>query len=1073
MTCWGNSLSQTTKLNMSLKNVPVQEVLLLIEEQTDFYFLYQDNVFQKGQKVTIESKNESLEGILQQLSQQTGVRYEISDRQIILKEKGNNLFFAQQKEKTVSGSVSGKGGEAIPGATVVVKGTNNGTITDLNGKFVLPKVPSNAVLMISFVGMKAQEFVVGDQTVFNVIMEEEAIGIDEVVAIGYGTIRKSDLTGSVTSVKSEELVSRPVPTIASALQGLASGVLVRTQSAAPGGKSSIVIRGINSVESEAGPLFVVDGIPMSDISSIAPEDIESLEILKDAAATAIYGSRGSNGVILISSKKGKAGKTLISYSGRYTYETLQKTLDLMNGEEFATVYSEYEKAKKPTLAPENVWYNGSAYDRPTPEQAGEGTDWWDVLTRPGHVQNHQIGISGGSERSTFSASLNYLDQIGMMVGGNYKRFTMRVSNTYEITPWLSSGLDIYITRSYLNSSGENTSMEGQGGTVNAIFKMSPAQKVYTESGDYQPNTLPGTQTNENPLAMALEQTNATRIQKTTGNFYLNFKPTKDLSFKVSAGGISNEGKTYFHNPSTTYYGKLVNGVARLTSNINSYFINENILTYKKTFGSQRINVDAGFTYEQNIYEDFSASTSNYFTDVFKYNNLGAGNLVATPSSSKTKWSLASGLGRINYVLKEKYLLTLVGRYDGCSKFGQGNKWAFFPSVAGAWRVSEESFMNGLEWMTNVKIRASYGTTGNSNIGLYQSLATFTQGNYPFGTTINPGVYLNRLENKDLKWETTVSSNLGVDMRLFDKVNLTVEGYVKKTNDLLMNVNLIETSGQQTALRNVGSLENKGLDISADAVIIDRELKWKAKGSLYLNRNKIIELNGDASQAWRIGKPLGVIRGYILDGILATQEDLDNYLGFDGKPMNGAKLGDYRIIDSNKNGKIDGEDQDIICDPNPDFTYSLGNEFSYKNFSLNIFIYGSQGNQIFNHTARYLTNIQTLRNNLLRDVYNNYWTPERTTNVKYAALGSSTAQQPVIENGSFLRVQNIMLSYNLLLKRIFHSARVYVSAQNLLTITEYSGFDPDISSDTDNNSFGNDRASYPMPKSVTFGVDITL
>lgn len=985
-------------------------------------------------------------------------------------------MIAQAQNQKVSGRVTGSDGSDLPGVTVSLRGTSTGTITDGKGSYQLTVPSGQETLVFSFIGMKTVEKPINNQGVINVQLVEDVIGLEEVIAVGYGTMRKSDLTGSITTVKSESLTMRPTPTIASALQGQASGVLVRTQSAAPGGGSSITIRGINSVQSGSGPLFVVDGIPLSNINSIAPEDIESLEVLKDASATAIYGSRGSNGVILITSKKGKKGKTSISYNARYTMESMPKDIKLMNGQEFADFYTEYERTKNPNITQEQIWYNGSAYDRPTPEQAGAGTNWWEALTRSGQVQNHQLAISGGSDKNTFSVSLNYLDHEGMFIGGDYRRFGLRTSNTYEVTNWLSAGLDIYITRSVENSSGENTAMEGHDGTVNAVYKMSPAQKIYNEDGTYAANTMPGTQTMENPIALAKEQTDANRSQRAFGNFYLDFKPVKDLSIKISAGGDANERKSFLYNPTSTIYGGMANGIAQLSSNIDSYFINENIITYKKQIDVHRFDVVAGLTYEQNIFESFRASSSDFFTDAFKFNNLGAGNVIDRPASNKNKWSLASGLGRFNYSLSDKYLLTLSGRYDGSSKFGEGNKWGFFPSAALAWRVSEESFMQSLDWLSFMKVRGSYGSTGNANIGLYQSLATFAIGNYPLGTAIQPGVYIDGLENKDLKWETTTTGDLGVDFGIFNKVNITIDAYYKKTSDLLMNVSLIETSGQLKALRNVGSLENKGLEFSADAVVVDRAIKWKVKGDIYTNKNKILTLNNDATQEWKIGESLGVIRGYVLDGILGTQADLDNYKGADGIVMNGARLGDYRIVDTNKDGKISGEDQDIICDPNPDFTYSLNNELSYKNFSLSVFIYGTQGNQIQNITATFLTNLLTVRNNMNKDVINNYWTPEHTTGVKYAALNSNTytsAGHRTVENGSFLRVQNIMLSYNLPLKQIFKNARIYASAQNLLTISDYSGFDPDISSDTGNQNFGTDRASYPLPKSVTFGIDITL
>lgn len=489
---------------------------------------------------------------------------------------------AQAQNQKVTGKVTGSDGLALTGVTVSIKGTTTGTITDLKGTYQLTIPSGNATLVFSFIGMKTVEKTTNNQGVINVQLEEDIIGIEEVVAVGYGTMKKSDLTGSISSVSSEDLTMRPTPTIASALQGQASGVMVRTQSAAPGGGSSITIRGINSVQSGSGPLFVVDGIPLSNIDAIAPEDIESLEVLKDASATAIYGSRGSNGVILITSKKGKKGKTNISYSARYTSESMPKQIGLMNGQEYASFYTEYEKVKNPKITEAQIWYNGSAYDRPTPEQAGEGTNWWNALTRTGQVQNHQLAINGGSDKNTYSVSLNYLDHEGMFIGGDYKRFGLRTSNTYEIANWLSAGLDLYITRSMENTSGENTAMEGQQGTVNAVYKMSPAQKIYNEDGTYAENTLPGTQTRENPIALANDQTNATRVQRAFGNFYLDFKPVKDLSVKISAGGDANERKVFFYNPTTTIYGALAKGSASLQSNIDSYFINENIVSYKNS-----------------------------------------------------------------------------------------------------------------------------------------------------------------------------------------------------------------------------------------------------------------------------------------------------------------------------------------------------------------------------------------------------------------------------------------------------------------------------------------------------------
>ncbi len=1074
-----DSYSQITKLTLDIKDVKISDALKEIENKSEFFFLYSPKLIDVERRVDLVADNAPIKDILDDIFGST-VKFAVYDRQIILTAANQPVLNIENQQKSIKGKVTDKSGEPLPGVSIIVTGTTIGTITDLSGDFSISPPTGSKSLSISFMGMQTQVIDIGTSDVINVTLAESETVLDEVVVVGYGTVKKSDLTGSITTVKAKDLTMRPVPTIASALQGQAAGVLVRTQSSAPGGTSSVTIRGINSVMSGSEPLYVVDGIPLQDINSIAPENIESLEVLKDASSTAIYGSRGANGVILITSKKGKSGKPVVTYGTYYSIEKMPTGNELMNAEEFTTLYTEWELNRNPNLTPAQLWYNGSSYDRPLPQNAGIGTDWWKETTQTGHAMNQQFSVSGGGEKNTYSVSLNYLDHKGIIKGGDYNRFDVRTSNTYEINDWVNAGLDLYITRSMKNSSGENTWLELNTGTINAIIKMTAAQSVYAPDGSYQKNTLPGSQTWENPVALANELTDAVRGQRAFGNFYLNIKPLKDLNFKISAGGDANERKTMYYNPSTTIYGGLSKGSALLESNIDSYFITEEILTYKKQIGENRFDLLGGFTYEQSVYENMGGASSNYFTDSYEYNNLAAGSVFDKPYSLKTKWSLASFLGRVNYALKDKYLVSLSGRYDGSSKFGEGNKWGFFPSVAAAWKISDEIFMQDIKWLSNAKLRGSYGSVGNSNIGLYRSLATYTIGNYPIGQAINPGVYATGLENTELKWETTVTAEIAVDFRLFDRVNFTIDAYSKKTNDLLMFVSLIETSGMLTALRNVGELQNRGFEFSADAVVVDKAVVWRIKGDIFTNKSKILKLNGDASQAWKIGQPLGAERGPLIDGIFETQEDLDNYIGADGKVMNGAKLGDYRTVDTNKDGKISGEDNVIIYDPNPRFTYSISNDISYKRFSLNFFTYGTYGNQIRNITGGYLTNLSTIRNNLSKDIVGNYWSTSHPTGVKYPKPGTATTS-PVIEDGTFLRIQNIVLSYSIPIKKV-KSARVYVSGQNLITLTDYSGYDPDVTSPAgvkvgtgvvSNTTIGYDNASYPTPKVVTFGLDLTF
>jgi TonB-linked SusC/RagA family outer membrane protein len=1090
------SYSQNTKLTLDLNNVPVKEVLKAIEDQSEFLFFYQEKHVDLNRQVTLHVNDQDVESILDQLFAGTDNIYVINDRQIILgiapryelekqmlSLKGKvKTVIEQPQQKEITGRVTDTDGLPLPGVSVVVKGTTIGTVTNNDGEFSL-SIPLDAeTLQFSFVGMRTQEIPIEGRTTFTVVMEEETIGIDEVVAVGYGTMKKSDLTGSVVSVNSEELLKRPTTNLGQALQGKASGVLVRTTSAAPGGGVNITIRGHNSVNSGSQPLYVVDGIPLGDINTIPVEDIKSVEVLKDASSTAIYGARGANGVILVTTKKGTLrAKPQITYSTRFTLQTIPGDLNLMNGEEFATFYTEWELAQDPGLDPSNVWYNGSSYDRPLPSEVGEGTDWFDAITRNGMIQNHLVSVSGGSEKNTYSMSVSYLDHKGLMISGEYDRINIKSSLTSEITDWLDSGLDLFLSRSVEANSGENTGMEGRGGIINQAIKMSPALPIYTEDGDYQINNLPATQTLENPVAQAKEQENFQRLNRAFGNVYLNVKPIKDLSVRFSVGGDIRNNKNYYYDPSTTQYGRLSNGSASLNVNDNTYIINENIATYKKEFGIHKLDIVGGFTYEQEVYESLGASATDFFTDAYLYNNLAAATTYGTPQSWKTKWSLASGLGRINYVLAGKYLLTATGRYDGSSRFGEGNKWGFFPSFAGAWRISEESFMQSLDdWLTYGKLRASWGETGNQNIGLYNSLATFGLANYPIGNKIAPGVAANRLANPDLKWETTQTFNVGFDLGLYNRVTLNFDYYKKKTLDLLLGVSLIETSGFNSITMNTGELENEGWELSVDARVIDKELKWNTTASIFQNRNKITKLV-DPTQDWKIGHPTGADRGYIIDGIIRNQEELDAYSDPDGVPISGARIGEYRKVDLNGDYKITGEDQDIIFNPEPDFSFSWNNELSWKDFTLSMFLYGNVGGQIKNETKSYMVNLKNVRNNMSREllyiengeVIRNFWTPENQ-DAKYPRLGAEEPPtQIIVEDGTFLRIQDLMLSYNLPFKNIFTQSSIYFSVQNLVTITNYSGWDPDVSSVNTNTDYGIDRASHPVPRSFTMGLNITF
>lgn len=1084
--------SQATKFSFEIKNKKVEDVLRQIEAESEFRFFYQREQVDVERKVNLNVENQSVEAILAQLFAGQEVVVDVrQDNLILIKtnvmpyQTAGNTYPAQQ-QRTVSGKVTDTTGQPLPGVTVLVKGTTNGTITDNNGNYSLGNISSSAMLVFSFVGMRSQEIAVGNQTNINVTMQEETIGIDEVVAIGYGTMKKSDLTGSISSVKAEDIKDRPITTVAQALQGKASGVLVRTNSAAPGSKLTVNIRGQNSLKSDSGPLYIVNGLPLDDISFIPPEEIQSIEILKDGSSTAIYGSRGANGVILVTTKKGKNGKTQISYNFRTSIEKLSHGLNLMNAEEFAKIYSEWQQMLNPNISQSSLWFNGSTLDRPLPNEAGKGTDWFKEVTRTGMMNNHRININGGSTNNTYSISLHYLEHKGVVLGSSFNRLGVNVSNQFDVFEWLNAGIDAFVTNSDRNSSDENTIITNSGAStqsvIHAAAKMSPATPVYTKEGLYYQNSLPASVTLENPVASANEVEDITKTFTAFGKLYFEFNPIKNLNIRLSGGANRSIGKTYFYNPSTTIYGKIKGGEAKLGENSVMYLINENTISYNAVLNQvHKLDVLAGFTYEKEVEESFSNSATGFFTDFYKYNKLQAANTYGAPNSNKAQWQLASFINRLNYVYNQKYLFTFTSRYDGSSKFGGSNKWGYFPSVALAWRVSEEPYMKPFKDLSNLKIRTSLGTTGNSNIGLYQSLPSFNLANYSLGRSVHPGVAAGRLENRNLKWETTRIVNLGIDATLMKKINIVFDLYKKETDDLLYSVPLIETSGYSSTLRNVGSLENRGIEISVNTPIIDRNLKWEIGGMISLNRNKITQLTGDASLDWRIGNPLGAKRGYRVDGIINDQEELNGYVNKEGKPINNAKLGDWKIIDVNDDGKINSDDMknEIIFDPNPDVSFSISNEFLYKNFALSIFFQGMYGNQLINrNNAWFFTALDQIRSNLSKDVLNNYWRPDRNYDVKYARLGSSTysqiyEQNGFAEDGSFLKLQNISVSYQWPIRKINTNLKLYVSAENVFTITNYSGFDPDVTSTTENDDFGIDQNSYPMPRNYTLGIELTF
>jgi len=1040
------------------------------------------------------------------------------------------IAYAQGRQ--VTGTVtSTEDGQPVPGATVMEKGTSNGTITSTTGSFALT-IQEGATLVFSFVGMTTQEIPVGSSAVIDVIMEPDYARLDEVVVIGYGSMKKSDLTGAVASITSEEIETVPIVSMEQAMSGKLAGVDVIQSSHAPGGGITVRIRGGNSINSKVEPLYVIDGMPiysdnsqiptngpndgvipqMNLLAGLNPADIERIEVLKDASSTAIYGARGANGVVLITTKRGTAGSPLIEYSTYFGIQNIRNKIELLDAYQFATLHN--EKSVNQGQVPQFTgdYFQGEYFGTPEEYQQGfytdtlgnrvnlPDTDWLDEILQTGNIMNHQLSLSGGNEATRYAISANYFKNEGVVIGGGFNRISLRTNLDTKVNNWLEFGNNL----SYSNSRSKNAGSESglqwlNGGTISAAIKAWPVFSPYDEEGNISPsagvNTLRG-----NPVAYAKEAKNELANNRLVENLFAVVDIMDGLTLRISGGLdlVTIERNRYF--PTSTYSGSLSNGDASKNYHKSTNWLNENILTYTKSFGVHNVDVVAGFTIQQEVAEGHGVAAQDFPSDVYQDNNIGAGAIQDIPGwSYKNKWSMASWLGRINYNLMDKYLITLTGRADGSSKFGADNKWAFFPSAALAWRISQEDFMQSIGFLSNLKLRGSYGRTGNSEIGLYNSLAMLGVMSYPFGDSYkSPGVGPARLANPDLKWETTDQFDVGLEFGFIDnRLNFLVDGYYKKTTDLLLAVNLMGTSGYvdpgfgaSTHLRNIGSLENKGLEITANYDVFVGDFKWKISGNIYWNRNKILELTEGGAITLSeggidkhggtvyldVGLPVGVWRGPVMDGIFNDQAEVDAYVNGEGNPIQpGAEPGDVKFKDVDGDGDYDGEDLDIIGDPNPDYIFGITNTFSYKNFDLNIFIKGSQGNDI--NAPHYVHARQTTMSNgnLSADMWDR-WTPENTdTDIPKMGANYGFPNYQVFD-GSYVRIKNVRLTYHIPAQKIswLKNAQVYVNVENLATFTDYPGFDPEV------NSAGQ-RAwqrgialnPYPSQRTFLFGIKIGL
>jgi TonB-linked SusC/RagA family outer membrane protein len=995
-------------------------------------------------------------------------------------------------QETISGKVIDESGESLIGVTVLVQGTVKGTVTDINGDFSLAAA-SDAVLEFSYIGFESQAVPVDGRTTINVTLLPGATALDEVVVVGYGSVQKSDVTGSVASVKAEDLQAFPVLNAGQALQGRAAGVVVQTQNGGePGADISIRVRGSTSLNASSDPLVVVDGF----VGAAFPQqnDIASIEILKDASATAIYGSRGSGGVILVTTKKGKRGKVTLELNSTYSSQQTTNRLDLLDASGFA----EYQNMIR-TNSGDAPYAQGPA-----------NTDWQDEIYRNGSTQNHQASVSGGSDNVNYYVSGTYFGQNGIIVNSDFEKIQFLANVDIQVNDRLKIGINSIASRSEQNgvstqSTGSDPvgSVNGGGDDVVALaFRFAPDVGRFDENGNFSQNTV-GDDI-ENPWAVATQIDNEIKTDNARTNLYADLRIIEGLNFKTTLGYRTQNSTEGYFKPQTFL---LSAGGAFLESIKRTGILNENYLTYTRSIGRGNLTALAGHSYQKNTTEAVEAGARGLLTDAFSWYNLEAGQIDQRFVDSRFAESeIESVFGRLNFDWDNKYLITATVRRDGASNFAANNKYAVFPSVAVGWKISKEKFLVNSQTISTLKLRASYGLTGNQAIGPYESLATYrVQPPSEVGGTF--GVDLARENNPDLRWETSYQTNVGLDIGLFEnRISFTVDYYNIDTEDLLAidrASNFYLGTTDLDVLKNVGSINNRGFEFSLTSNNVNSEnLRWTSNINLSINRSEVVELSagaqllgsgapgyfaGGTTYILREGEPIGLFWGLDYKGVyqggaipegtaLKGQSFDDNGDPIPGEPL----FAEVADEEGNFNGMIDDNDRQIIGDPNPDFTFGFTNTFTYRNFDLNIFFQGAVGGDIYNLTAVQLYNGDS---NGLTDVLNS-WTPENTdTDIPRAVIRGRERSSRFVEDGSYVRLKNVALAYNMpsrIIQRLgFSSARLSVSAQNLLTFTNYSGLDPEVSyfgsggesRGDDNVIQGHDFGNYPNLRSITFGVNL--
>ena len=1130
-----NVISQNSKIKIDTdKTISVDQAFDLIMEQTDYNFFYEEELFKDFSKIFVRKGTVKADKLLKRILSQGDFNIEVSvDKVITIKKKTPNITKEKEQQIQVSGIIKDASGEPLPGASILEKGTTNGTETDFDGNFSLTVSDENATLVVSYIGYTIQEVALNGKTSLEVTLQEDAAKLDEIVLVGYGSVRKGDVSTSVGVVDADELADQLTTGFDQAITGKAAGVQVLQTSGSPGGNVSIRVRGSASIGASNDPLYVIDGVPLSGsskssggktsqyetdtnpLNSINTNDIESIQILKDAAAAAIYGSRGSNGVILITTKKGKSGKLKINYSSNFGIQSVSKKIDLLDAYQASQItlearnntYQDYLDKNNLTgssndsnLVREGKGAPSASFipNEILPYLAGTpgltNTDWQDEIFRSATYTNHTLSLSGGGDKIRYFVSGNYLNQEGVVISSGFKKYSSRINLDVTLGK-LHAGINITPTYSItdkVNSDGRYA----DEGIISLALGMSPIFPVYNSDGsfNFSGNKDTGSatwsnysQTSQiNPVAAAILTQDELTQFNLLGNTFLEYEIIEGLKYKLSLGADINSFRRDYYRPGElerrgTAGSSDPIGFSRTDELIN--WVAENTLNYSKNWDKHYINALVGYTAQKNQQKSNELSANAFPNDLVQTLNAG---IVTGGESRIEEFSLLSYLTRVQYTYDSKYLFTGSIRADGSSRFSEKNKWGYFPSASFAWKAINESFLEDSNVISDLRLRASYGVTGNFDIGNYAAQGLVTASNYGSLNGVSPLAP----SNPDLTWEKTLSTNFGLNLGLFDnKLTLEVDHYISKTQDLLLNIPVSVVSGFNSSLQNIGRVNNTGWEFLLGIKNDDHELKWNVNFNIAFNKNEVKQLGpegkpiiekGGAKNYFitRIGDAIGSYYTLKTDGIFETQEELDSYPHFPN-----TRVGDIKYVDVNGDGEInESGDRTITGSYNPDYTFGINGGLVYNNFDFGFNIQGSQGNEVFNILNRYINNVEGNFNNKV-EVLNRWISPTEPGNgTVYRANRVATGNNGKssdwhIEDGSYIRLQNVSLGYNLpesVLENLkIDKLRLSLSAQNILTISDYSGYNPEVSGRRSNTAPGEDYGTYPLAKTISFGLNVSF